>query len=300
MEFASDDYFHIGHEHVVAGKPCQDHALSGIHGGAAYAIVSDGCSTGKLTDVGARLMSLSTASAIREHWDIKQSALSPTVPDEITVQQRIVLGGVQRALSLDCKDMLATCAYVYAGKTGGLVHVAGDGVVAFVNLDRSLKLFRFDWANNVPFYPAYAEDGFRSFVHAHGNLSSKALTMEQWRQDLGKEFVQEGTKLYTVAQGIKGVSIFFNALELSCLTCVAVFTDGVTRVDEMDWKDAAAQLLAFKTGVGEFAKRRMIRFIQDVKKAGKGPLDDIAYAVVRIATDTETAKEGSDASTEHG
>ena len=55
------------------------------------------------------------------------------------------------------------------------------------------------------------------------------------------------------------------------------------QADGMNWQDAVLDLLAFKNLNGEFAKRRMIRFIKDSKKNDKkGPLDDISFAVIRI------------------
>ena len=86
----------------------------------------------------------------------------------------------------------------------------------------------------------------------------------------------------SLAEGIGAVTIPIRPEELGDLEFLAVFSDGVTQIDGLDWKDAVVQLLAFKTTEGEFAKRRMIRLIKDAQAKGKGPVDDIAYAVVRI------------------
>lgn len=49
----SDCYFEIGHSHTI----CQDYALTGkINDVLSYAIISDGCSSSPLVDVGARLL----------------------------------------------------------------------------------------------------------------------------------------------------------------------------------------------------------------------------------------------------
>ncbi|MDO8754959.1 MAG: hypothetical protein Q7J80_13765, partial [Anaerolineales bacterium] len=74
---------------------------------------------------------------------------------------------------------------------------------------------------------------------------------------------------------------------LELLEFVAVFSDGATQVDELDWKDVVVQSMAFKTAEGEFAKRRMSRLIQDSQKTGRGPIDDISYAVTRIIHEEE-------------
>ena len=72
QRFYVDDYFHIGQMHLGSGKPCQDYSFSGIIDEGAFAIVSDGCSTGRHTDVGARIIVLSTVNAI-QRW------LMPTI-----------------------------------------------------------------------------------------------------------------------------------------------------------------------------------------------------------------------------
>jgi len=113
MKFATDSYFHIGKIHLNNGKPCQDYALSDVFDDAALVIISDGCSTGGHTDVGARMLALSTAVAIREHWAVSRTVLGHTVPQEIGMRQKIAMAGSREILGLDQQDMLATCIYQY-------------------------------------------------------------------------------------------------------------------------------------------------------------------------------------------
>jgi hypothetical protein len=50
----------------------------------------------------------------------------------------------------------------------------------------------------------------------------------------------------------------------------------------MSWEDAAVMFSNFK-GYGEFAKRCIISNIKKLHKAGnKGPIDDLAVAVVKL------------------
>ena len=65
MQFFTDEYFHIGRAHLGNGQPCQDYALSGQTEETAWAIISDGCSSGGKTDIGARLITLTTAKALK-------------------------------------------------------------------------------------------------------------------------------------------------------------------------------------------------------------------------------------------
>ncbi len=283
MRFHTDEHFNIGHEHVTGGKPCQDHALSGVHEGAAYAVVSDGCSSGGHTDIGARLMSLSAAAAIREHWSSTQNAVALSAPQDVVLRQRLILGGIKETLRLESDDMLATCAYVYLSPEGGFIHLRGDGVIALV-YDDGIVLRRYDWPNNTPFYPAYVENTLPVFVSAHGgDINARVLTEKTFTNRAGAQLLPEANRNFSIADGIRGVTIPVSKDELANrLAYVAVFSDGVCRVENMDWQDAARELLAFKSAEGVFAKRRMMRFMKDTRAVGKGPLDDIAYAVIRI------------------
>ena len=289
MKFHSDDYFHIGHEHVVAGKPCQDYALSGLSGGVAYATVSDGCSTGGNTDVGARLVALSAAKAIHTLGDAVTGPKRDYAVEAIVFHQQTILNEVKTLLSVTRNDMLATCLYAVVSERGGFVHVRGDGVVAFVKRNGSILLHRFDWANNTPFYPEYLNDDVSSFVEAHGGVEdAHALTEEKWLLT-NNECKHISTTTHSIAHGMGGMLIDINQeVVKNELAYVAVFTDGVEAVDGMDWKEAAAHLLDLKNRGGVFAKRRMIRFVtKEATARGVGPSDDIAYAAIRVEHESQ-------------
>jgi len=284
--FATDSHFLIGYAHLTGGKPCQDFALTGVEGAAAYAIVSDGCSTGGLTDVGSRVLVLSTASAIREHWSTNR-IVGDNTSLEIGVRQKLVIVASKQTLGLKTDDMLATCVYSYISPEGGYFHLQGDGVVALRFTDGSTILHRYEWANNTPLYPAYADDNFRRFIAAHSDdLEAHLLTCERW-EHLNSKFNQLDGVSYTLSEGIRGITITLNAEMVKNLDLIAIFSDGVSQVENIDWKDAVLQLLAFKSTEGEFAKRRLNRFVKDAMKAGRGPIDDIAYAVIRLVKEKE-------------
>lgn len=280
----TDHYFHIGNRHLTSGKPCQDYAISSVYNDIAFAIVSDGCSTGGNTDVGSRILALSSATAVREHWAINRDALGEFVPQEVMLRQKIVLAGTRQALGLHPHDMLATCVYAYISPSGGFAHIQGDGVVALKYRDGSMDMFNFEWENNMPYYPAYNEDDLANFIKAHGNdLEGLRLSEKKCFMGTDGNFFESDVKTYTLSNGIRGVVINISKdLLLKELEFIAVFSDGVAQIDQMRWEDVVAMFMAFKNTTGEFAKRRMIRGIKDVQKVGKGPIDDISYAVIRV------------------
>lgn len=275
--FNADDHHVIGSMHVETGKPCQDYALSGVVKDVAYAIVSDGCSSGGLTDVGSRLITLATASAIKKLVNENVPLLAEDIADE----QKVALYQLRKQLSLTTSDLLATCLYVCLTPTGGFVSVRGDGAVAFKWIDGSITLHLFTWPNNTPFYPAYGLDGITPFVNAHGgNILENVFEEEVWVFNPESGFSLSRTNYHSISQGIYGIVLPIDHVQP--LDVVAIFTDGVSLVEHVEDRDVVKDLLAFKTLHGAFAKRRMIRFIQESRKNGKGPRDDLGFAAIHV------------------
>jgi hypothetical protein len=100
---------------------------------------------------------------------------------------------------------------------------------------------------------------------------------------------------------MRGINFSLSTPDLPAIEYIAVFSDGICQIDGgsiqsitkgpdapflergyLDWRDAVTALLDFKTNHGEFAKRRMVRAIKDSLGYGRGPQDDISYAVIRI------------------
>lgn len=284
MKLYTDHYFHIGFAHLGSGKPCQDYCISQEYKEAALAVVADGCSTGRNTDVGSRILSLATITAMRDHRDLRRRTCSIETPFEISVRQEIVLAGSQKILNLEVSDMLSTCIYAYISPEGGFIQVKGDGVIALKSKDGKILASNFEWEDNTPYYPAYKNGSLDKFIEAHGNdLGRIRFNEEAWViKDKGDCFLSE-TNEYTLAEGIEGVTVSISEQELKEeLEFVAIFSDGVTQVDGLDWREAVFNFMNFKSLKGEFAKRRMIREIKNISKKSKGPLDDISYAVIRI------------------
>ncbi len=280
MILTTDHYFSIGQAHLGQGSPCQDFAISGVVDDVAFAIVADGCSTGGHTDVGSRMVALSTAQAIREYANKRMTAHTLGL---IRTQQQAVMISTRRMLGLQQKDMLATCAFALVFPRNGFVHLQGDGVVAFKFTSGHVRMHRYDWAGNCPAYLAYAEDNYTGFIAAQGgDPAAIKLNGESWDYMPGHDFSIREPEDYALSEGIKGVTLPFDEYLNDGLEFVAVFSDGVTQIEGQDWKQAVVDLLAFKSVNGEFAKRRMIRHIKDSQKSGRGPMDDIAYSVIRV------------------
>lgn len=289
MKFFTDHYFQIGNAHYTAGKPCQDHALSRSSSLIACAIVSDGCSTGGNTDAGAMILTFGTLQAIRDHAKASNGSLK-TAKISITARQQQLIGMVRPMMGLDYQDMLATCIYAYFTQNGGLIHIQGDGIVGLKFRNGDILMHRYEWADNVPFYPSYENHDLKAFIERHGNdLTARRLFGQCVLRTSGGAVIETLTD-FSIQQGVDGISLDIPQNQLEQIEFVAVFTDGVAQIENVGWCDAVSKFLTFKTTTGEFAKRRMIREIKDMQTLGKGPIDDISYAVIRIETD-ETGAE---------
>lgn len=271
MELRVDHSFHIGEQHLRNGKPNQDYALSDtLQNGLAYGIVSDGCSGGGLTDIGARLMALA----------LKQ-ALASGPPCSVVDRAQAYLDSMRRSLELETSDMLATGLFAIANQDGFVsTLVLGDGVMIEQSTRGTLYAHKYEWSDNTPFYMAYTEEQRQQFRDRKPTLTHEVWTIsgpDSWTKgESGELSVGMATR--------KGAGWSYDPPQKGewDLASVAVFSDGVLQVDTMPWQQVVFELMSFKSTNGQFATRRMNRFLQEAHKHGRGPLDDIAMAVVHL------------------
>ncbi|MFA5831723.1 MAG: protein phosphatase 2C domain-containing protein [Candidatus Paceibacterota bacterium] len=280
--FSADHYFHIGAPHLTGGKPCQDYALSGVCGDVAYAVVSDGCSTGGNTDVGSRLVALSTVVAIKKF--ASGNKRGERLSEDVSVRQCAVLAGTREMLGLSIPDLYATSIYACLSREGGYAAVHGDGVIAFKYRSGAMEIIRYDWLDNIPYYPAYAGAGDEAFVAAHGgNSDAPRFSEEHWRCEPCGEWIREEKKELTLREGMAGMILGISKEKIENeLAFVAVFSDGITQIEKTELTAAVSKFMSYKNIRGEFVKRRSINAVKEVQKSGLQIMDDIANAVISI------------------
>jgi hypothetical protein len=284
MNMVTDHAFHIGEQHLRNGKPCQDYALSGmLTENLSFAIISDGCSSGGMTDIGSRLMTLATRQALIDNI----TDGSPPDVDLVHAARDAYLEMYRRSLGLNTNDMLATCIWAIANNDWVIANVTGDGVVV-VKCQYDHIVHQFNWDKNMPYYPAYRIGGLdQSFMESMESNSEPLTYIEEGLAPTGMGGCRDGNlRTLSVDIGMKGVRIGHAHASADTypgrILSVGIFTDGVEQVDQMNYDQAVTELLAFKSANGQFFTRRMNRFLQDVRKTGRGPLDDIAGAVIHF------------------
>ncbi len=277
MKFHTDHHFIIGHNHFSDGKPCQDYALSGVIGNTVYAVVSDGCSGAGKTDIGSRIITMTTVKVIQRA--LKYSDIDGGFPAHIYEYSMASANSAKEILGLSERDMLATHLFVVVNEENrAAFSVYGDGAVVVVSKTGIINAYLYEWAQNMPFYSH--QDRAR-FIDAHGGPKTKALleTYHQIAPDGEIKVTVEHP--FSTEQGCNGVCFDID-IKATDTALICLFTDGIKQVDNMDLFDALRSLVGFKTFDGSFVKRRLIRFLADSKKIGCGPLDDLGVAVIAI------------------
>lgn len=277
MPILTDHAFHIGEQHLRQGKPCQDFVLSGMLSDTiSFATVSDGCSSGGQTDIGARLVALATERALKE--SIVRADYSA---ERINSERNLYIETYRRALQLPLQDLLATSLWATMDSNEVVMNVTGDGVFALLFEDGPPLHYEVSWDKNAPYYPAYhLGDLDANFKQHHTNLTPLSITRSSIGDD-GQAAVT--TDEHYIEPSMNGLGFVFpkeSDLFPSAIIGVGLFSDGVTQVDTYTTEEAVLALTSFKSVTGQFFTRRMNRFLQDVKKIGRGPLDDIAGAIL--------------------
>lgn len=284
----SDSHFVIGKKHIKQNAPCQDHALSGQLGESLFAVIADGCSSGRHTDIGARIITCAAIAAIKECLALTNDMTQ--LPK--LIHQALIVNAQKTAVAmgLDNQDLLATCVYAVVTPQGGFIHILGDGhaVIKFTN--GSLKIVNTEWQNNTPYYPADNRKALFIAEHSKFEQGEKSLELEAINMDVNG---LESTKSnISIIDAVEGVVIPLSEDDLSAVEVIALMSDGIGQFK----KDGAflpvisvvTPLTAFKTWAGEFVKRRLSRGLLDFGSDGTFPDDDVSIAAIHLESKTES------------
>lgn len=288
MVTQTDHVFYLGEQHRRIGKPNQDYALSGVlESGLMYSIVSDGCSSGGMTDIGSRLMVLATKKALETLVLNQEFIRRDDAVMMINMHRDKYLKSYRKLLGLQFKDLLATCLYAVSSQDFVLLHMTGDGVIS-LRYENQLLIHHFEWDKNTLYYPIYGlsdQDEHFKQIHSENETPFSYVKSVVPLIDSSDESI-DCFSAYNVVTGISGWTICLNAggedTNLSKLISVGLFSDGVDQVDGFSYLDVVKQLMDFKSVKGQFAVRRMNSFLKSARKNGKGPSDDISYAVIQF------------------
>lgn len=274
----ADVFFNIGKTHKV----CEDYAICGLTPDEKhpYAIVSDGCSSSKNTDIGSRIICKSLESIFHLFTQ------NPTMPGQnlpldnalLYMQMRAEeilesFKGIVDPSALDCTSLA-----VHRFDTEFHVIAAGDGVIAAKKYDGTLEIKIIEFAGNAPIYMGYMLDADR-------------LALLKQMYDCTKRIyhhVNGKAVDVTISDEIAEYFVY----PISEYEMVGVMTDGVLSFrqisdsptsrtsDSVHVAEIVQSLMDFKGLAGEFVHRRCSRFLLDCIGKNRFHTDDIAIGVV--------------------
>lgn len=259
-----------GTRHSNSALACQDFCLAQAQAGRAWAVVSDGCSTGALTDLGARAWALAARKCMRE----ADSLL--TDPDSLRL---LVQGGAARALDeLEFEDGYATLGILQAHDQRVSATFFGDGSLLARHGDGSMTLINLQYSANAP---------------AYLNYDRNPAVRDEWIQYYGGQELLIAASRYDVTGELAQFKVetlpanrpwqWQAHIERDELELVLIATDGVDS-REAGSVATAKQLLGVRNSAGEFLRRRLGRLGREWNAAHTLPADDLALAGIWLGS----------------
>lgn len=261
-----------GTHHSATARPCQDYGLAHCDENGAWVVVSDGCSSGGDTDLGARILARAVHQVLSE-----QSALVQTA----WLEENVCAKAAGALDSHRVSDLLATL--VVAQVRDGTVRVSffGDGVAVLRHTDGTLTRVQVTYSDNAPGYLAY------TFAPGLAQAWQAQYPGQQRTCRIQKLSAQGDVLEQQVIQAeacLTGLSLNWD-IQADAIGCVLVATDGLDTAGTAPEK-AAAQVADIKGSVGEFLKRRMGKLARLWGKQNGFPDDDLAVSAVWISQES--------------
>lgn len=276
MKYTVDTAMVMGSVHQRALTPGQDAAVADVLPDGAFAIVSDGCSSGGDTTSGAWM--LAKAAARAASLAIAENDTAFLLPEILATAEHAA-----RAIALADDDLFATLLQAIVLRDRAVVQVYGDGVIAVGFRDGTWQFLRVEWDKNTPFYPIYyTRRKTDAFLAVHGSTSHAAVYVEHITYDPDGTARRQFCTRHTVAEGMVGLMLSFDAAALRDIRALGVFTDGVASLPKISWSDVMREVVAFKNTTGAFLRRRMGRVLREYDVA---PADDLSGAMVWLSSD---------------
>lgn len=255
-----DGIFLKGRSHHI----CEDYMLYGTEP-FPYIIISDGCSSSKNTDVGARILAHTTRRNIKTAFDYsyKEFGMLVAALSKASIQ----------SLGLSTTAMDATLIMVAYINGMYNVRLYGDGSIFYDS--RYLTL---DYTGNAPYYLSYWVDRERAnaFLDKFGSYVTLIENSEGFTQkntiDIDETFFVFSKFLADVKSDRPNHPLL-------------IASDGIEQISTlnkqtMDAKTMAKAFTNFKTTKGEFVKRRVLREMKNQEKQGYYSMDDLSVGCI--------------------
>lgn len=253
-----DHFYTMGKTHSV----CEDYALKG-NKPIPFVVVCDGCSASEHSDLGAKVLSLTTKHILENtpEWPLSYNEFG----QRLITRSLWVINEMQlRNCALDSTVMLA-----FLHENTIRVYIYGDGCLLFQDNNDNIGFIDISFTHNAPFYLTYWPDKERQ--EEYGNYAPKPLLITD------------------SVNGTSGPMSYQTPLSFSFsldkFHTIAIASDGATQVINIDngqklpLFDVTQKLLAFDNCQGSFVNAHMEQLLDSYEQKGIFPADDLSLGV---------------------
>jgi serine/threonine protein phosphatase PrpC len=281
MKINVDDFLKIGYQHHI----CEDYVISGrTRDDMPYAILSDGCSSSRNTDVGARLL-----CHFAKRFISKFSENTIDVTDSEEIGQWVIHNAevAARQMGLDRTSLDATLIVTYIANGNFYSHMYGDGMLILIpkiEIDGKTDVREINYTSNAPFYLSYHIDPERFEQYRNIENNQKILTIDS---GYGKEQHVFDHWRYPYTEVLPISEYDFMMIASDGLQ--SFVQDGERMSIVNGFMPSIVDIFNFKNTKGEFLKRRMgskrgaIKTLENTYKLKH--FDDISIAGYAISED---------------
>jgi len=285
----ADSYYEIGHSHKV----CEDYALSGVSADIAYAIVSDGCSASKESDVGARLLAHISRDAIlylqRRKLLYDFNFLSDsfkTTFEEIIMKKCLEVKDTLR-LTYDIFDATLLVA-LGVGEAWKVLFAWGDGYFILRRPSDAIDVISMSYDSGAPYYLSYelSQDKKEAYSEQFG--------CALFRKSIERIMIKEKAHIIVSQEESNNPMrrSYYAALgEGATVQQIIVSSDGIGTYEDSlkseghinyEVHEILPEIVAYKNPVGEFVTRRMNRLKKDLSDRGIIHQDDVSCSAINF------------------
>lgn len=288
----TDYYFEIGSAHTT----CQDYAMSGSINDISYAIVSDGCSSSKDTDLGARILAHSAKDTIlylhsrKQLYDVQfiEGGSLYTIFKELVLKKSLE---VKNALGLIADVLDATLLVTIGVGPHFRINLGwGDGWFITKRNSGLITVKGLTFKSKAPYYLSYdmfvdKRDGYQKI------FGSTVYT--KWDYNIGKDY-NNSTSVDSI--GYEDCNIYDYTIEdpvkeTNRIKQIIVTSDGLgsykydtkENKEDIDMVTLIPEFVNYPVTKGTFIQRRMgNRIRREHKEKGIIHWDDISFAGINF------------------
>lgn len=255
--------------------PCQDFALSFADGSSAWAVVSDGCSTGGRTDIGARAWALAAESVLSR-------AGASALENVDQLAENLLEEAEPWLRKLAFEDGLATVGLLATYGDRATAVLFGDGVLVQRLRDDRLRIWNVSYTENAPRYLQYerAPAVLREWEKAYSVGLHQVVFTEYDISNGAPELLR--LDIQTAAcDEIRGFKHVFEGVADNTLGLM-VMTDGAVSFEGLSPVQGVLPLVQVPNMAGQVTQRRLAALSRKWAKAGgaPGPVDDLAIGAI--------------------